>query len=135
MITLLEKPRGYIYAEQITPFPLTNTTPLKETETYNEAIDTLIPFHKSSPYEKKIKSMEYMIHEQEDAIKKQEELITENTKKGELIYEKYQPLQKLLEIVKEMRKTKDWSDIALELKKEKKIQRVDLKTKKIIIEL
>ncbi len=135
MIALLEKPRGYIYAEQITPFPLSNCTPLKETQTYNEAIDTLIPFQKSSPYEKKIKSMEYMIHEQQDAITSQEELIIQNTKKGELIYEKYQPLQKLLEIVKELKKTKDWSDIAIELKKEKKIQRVDLKTKKITIEL
>lgn len=135
MITLLEKPQGYIYAEQITPFPLSNCTPIKETPTYNEAIDALIPFAKSSPYEKKIKSMEYMIHEQQDAIIKQEELIIENTKRAELIYEKYQPLAKLLEIVSEMRKTKKWDEIATELKKEKKIQRIDLKMKKIVIEL
>ena len=79
--------------------------------------------------------MEYMIHEQQDAIIKQEQLIIENTKKGELIYEKYQPLAKLLEIVSEMRKTKKWDEISTELKKEKKIQRVDLKTKKIMVEL
>jgi len=135
MIALLEKSKGYVYTEQITPFPLTNNAPLKETPTYNEAIDALIPFAKSSPYEKKIKSMEYMINEQQEAIIKQEELIIQNTKKGELIYEKYQPLAKLLEIVSEMRKTKKWDEIAIELKKEKKIQRVDLKTKKIVVEL
>ncbi len=135
MISLLKKQQGFIYAEQITPFPLSNCTPLKQTETYNEAIDALIPFQKASPYEKKIKSMEYMIGEQEAAIIKQEELIIQNTKKGELIYEKYQPIKKLLEIVTEMKKTKKWDEIATELKKEKKIQRVDLKTKKIVVEL
>ena len=44
-------------------------------------------------------------------------------------------IQKLLDIVKEMRKSKNWSDVAWELKKEKKIVKVDLKNKKVIIDL
>ena len=132
---MLEHPHGYITADQITPFPLTQSIIVQETQTYNEAIDTLQVVAKASPYEKRIKSMEHMIHEQEDAIQKQENAILENTKGGELIYEKYQPLQKLLEIVQSMRKTKKWDEIATELKKEKKIKHIDLKTKKIVIDL
>ncbi len=135
MMLLLSQPKGYMYVEQITPFPLTNSTLLKVMETYTEAIDTLIPFAKSSPYEKKIKSMEHMIAEQEEAIKTQEESIELNTTKAELVYQKYQPLQQLLAIVSEMRKTKKWNEIAQELRKEKKITSVDLKTKKIVVEL
>ena len=42
---------------------------------------------------------------------------------------------KLLDIVKELRKVKDWKDVEKELKKEKKIAKVDLKNKKVLIEL
>ncbi|HIH47287.1 TPA: hypothetical protein HA297_03225 [Candidatus Woesearchaeota archaeon] len=73
--------------------------------------------------------------EQQEAIAKQEELIILNTAKGERIYEKYAPLHKMLEIVKQLRKNKDWKDIAVELGKEKKIKKVDLKNKKVVIEL
>jgi len=34
-----------------------------------------------------------------------------------------------------MRKNKDWSEVAVELKKEKRIVRVDLKNKKVVIDL
>ena len=134
-IKLIQKPKGYIYAEQITPFMLSLGVLVKEMDTYNEAIDTLDPFQKSSPYEKRIKALEHTINEQDDSIRKQGEAISWNTRKGELIYEKYMAIQKLLDIVKEMRKSKNWSDVAWELKKEKKIVKVDLKNKKVIIDL
>jgi len=131
--TRLEESQGYIYENDVTPFPLQDAKPVTIVKTYNEAIDTLIPFQITSPYEKKINALQRMIEEQERSIEKLNEKIQKNKKKGELIYEKYQPLQKLLGIVKEMKKTKDWKDIAVELKKEKKIKTVDLKHKKIII--
>jgi len=62
-------------------------------------------------------------------------MIELNTKKGELVYEKYQPLSKLLEIVKELRKEKGWNEVAQELKKEKRIKSVDLKNKKVVLDL
>lgn len=132
---LIENPSGFIYEEEITPFHLLGQKESKKTRTYNEAINTLNPFTIVSPYEKKIKTFERIIIEQENAIKKQEEVIELNTKKGELIYEKYVPLQKLLEIVNELKKTKEWTEIAQELKKEKNIKSVDLKNKKVMIEL
>ncbi|MFC1686920.1 hypothetical protein ACFL0E_01015, partial [Nanoarchaeota archaeon] len=121
--------------EQITPFQLTDQKESKKTNSYSEALDTIIISTIASPYEKKIAALGRMIKEQKDAIKKQENLIELNSKKAETIYEKYQSLQKLLDIVKELKKTKDWKDIEKELKKEKKIKRINLKEKKIIIDI
>ena len=52
-----------------------------------------------------------------------------------MIYEKYMALQKLKEIVEELKKSKNWADIAKELKKEKKISKINLEKKVITIEL
>ena len=131
----LVHPQGFIYEEEITPFPLAGLKEKQRTKTYNEAVNTLNPFVVVSPYDQKIKEAERIMAQQQEAIQKQEELIELNSKKGELIYERYQPLHKLLEIVKELKKIKEWAEIASELKKEKKIKSVDLKNKKVIIEL
>ena len=76
-----------------------------------------------------------MIAEQEEAITAQEERVNRNRKKGELIYEHYAALSQLLRAVEELRQTKDWKAIEQELKKEKKIKKVDLKDKQVIIDL
>ncbi|MEK6901608.1 MAG: NFACT family protein [Nanoarchaeota archaeon] len=131
----LKHPQGYVYAEGIFPIPLHDKDPVLMMETYSQALDTLVPMQKQSPYEKKIKTIERMIEDQRKAIETQEETIQRNTRKGELIYEQYAPLYKLLEIVKELRKSKEWKDVALELQKEKKIKKVDLKTKRVVIDL
>ena len=132
---LIEEPSGYIYESEITPFPLCGRKEDDKTETYNQAINTINPFQVISPYERRIKTLTGRINQQQEAITKQEEKISLNTKKGELIYEKYTPIQKLLDIVKELRKEKDWQEVAKELKKEKKISKVDLKNKKVTLSL
>ena len=131
----IEKPQGFIYENEVTPFPLSEKKPEKITETYNEAISTLNLYHKSSPYEKKIELLKKTIASQEEAIQSQENKVEINRKKAEAIYENYQPLQKLLEIVKSLKKSKSWEEIAKELKKEKKISSINLEYKKIIINL
>ena len=131
----LLQPQGFIYAEQITPFALQNIPALATKTTYNEAIDTLNPFQKASPYQKKIAALQTMVEKQQESIQKQQKSIELNTKKGELIYQQYTPLQKLREIVTELKKNHDWQAIAAELKKEKKIKSIDLKEKKILIDL
>ena len=135
MISSSQTPQGYVYAEQVTPFPLQGATPLKIMETYNEAIDSLIPFVISSPYEKRIRALELTITGQEESLQQFHKEATENTSKGELIYGRYAPLQRLLEIVKELRKTKSWNEISAELRKEKRIKEVNLKDKKIMLDL
>ena len=103
-IELTKEPSGNIYEEEITLFPLIDRKVNETKETYNEAINTLNPFLTISPYEQKIKLMEGRIRQQEEAIIKQEGKIEQNTKKGEMIYENYQPLQKLLDAVNELKK-------------------------------
>jgi len=132
-LKLIAKPKGFIYAEQITPFELNKKELIQQTPTYNQALNTLNPFEIISPYQQKIKTLEKTIVHQQAAIQTQENLITLNTQKGELIYQKYQPLQKLLDIVKELKKSKDWSEIGKELSKEKKIKKINLKEKKVIL--
>lgn len=134
-LTKIEEPKGYLYEGHMVPFPLVDLKPLLETKTFSEVVDKINPTEIISPYEKKIKTLQKMIAEQEEAVKKHAEKIELNKKKGELIYEKYVPLQKLLEIVKEMKKNKGWREIALELQKEKKIKKVDLKNKTVTIDL
>ncbi len=135
LIASLNTPQGYIYLEQITPFPLQGEEPLTVTPTYNEAMDILNPFQLLSPYDKKIKSLSSIIAGQEESIHKLDEAVKAATRKAELIYEKYTPLQRLLQIVKDLRKTSDWKEIAQELKKEKKIKLIDLKNKKVTLDL
>lgn len=134
-IKLIEKPSGFIYEEQITPFALEGEKEKEKKETYNEAIDTLKPNLAASPYEKKIMTLKKIVEEQEETIKKQEERSELNSKKAEEIYGHYQPIKKLLEIVQEMRESKAWGEIEKELKKERKIKRIDLKEKKVVLEL
>ncbi len=131
----ISTPKGYLYEEDITPFPLLEKKPFKVTETYNEAIDSLKLSEKPSPYQSKIKTLQRTIEEQEEATKNLEEKISISSRKGELIYEKYAALQKLKEIVEELRKSKNWAEIDKELKKEKKITSVNLEKKVVVIDL
>ena len=105
---------------------------MRETKTYSEAIDGLNPFQIVSPYMQKIKSLEKNVEDQQETMKKHEGAIALNKQKGELIYERYMPLRKLLDIVAEMKKTSNWHQIEEELRKEKRIKQVNLKSKKII---
>ncbi len=135
IVELAEKPKGLIYEEEIAPFPLEDKKPVKQTASFNEAIDALSPLAKPSPYEQKIKAMERTIAEQEESVENLQRKVELNTQKGELIYEKYTPLRKMLEIVKELSKTKSWEEISRELKKEKRIKGIDLKGKKVFLDL
>ena len=111
----------------------------KETEkldTYSAALDTLNPFKTVSPYESKINTIKRMVAAQEKAIGKQDKSIDLNTKKGETVYENYASLQKIIEYVNSaLKEGKEWKEIESELKKVKKIKTIDLKNKKIIVDL
>ena len=135
LLKLVEHPHGCSYPDDITPFPLLGKKPLKITATYSGALDTLHPFQKTSPYQQKINSLLRTIADQEESILGLQEKIITNKEKGELMYQKYAPLQKLLEIVQEMKKSKNWQEMGKELAREKKIRKIDLKNKKIILDL
>lgn len=134
-IDLIKNSSGNIYENDITPFSLNDKKPSKKTETYNEAINTLNPFEIISPYEQRISTIKKMISQQEGAIEKLKGKIELNTKKGERIYERYTSIQQMLDIVHELRLEKEWTEVSVELKKERKVKSVNLKEKKVVIEL
>src|SRR3989344_663006 len=72
LLHLVESPGGYIYEEEITPFPLQGQKVVQETKTYSEAIDGLNPFQIVSPYVQKIKSLEKNISDQQETMRKHE---------------------------------------------------------------
>lgn len=135
LVKSLEKSKGYFYEDQLSPIKLKDQKEVKFLETFNESLDTLNPLGKVSPYRKKIEHIKKIIKEQEQAALDLENGIELNTKKGELVYEKYAQLQKLLDIVGEIKKTKSWVDIGKELRKSKKIKQVDLKKKRVVVDL
>ncbi|MBI2667088.1 NFACT family protein [Candidatus Woesearchaeota archaeon] len=129
----LKKPLGFFYEEEIYPFALTDKTPKTITQTYNEALDTLKPFKKKSPYENKIEHLQRTIATQEEAIKIQKEKIIEESRKGESIYENYTFFQQLLDHAKELFKKEGIEAVEQEIKKDKKNMKVDKFRKKIAI--
>lgn len=133
-LKLLEEPAGYLSEDEVTPFPLQTKESFKKFSSYNEAIDSLIPFFKASPYEKKIKALQHTLVQQEESIQNLDQHAVEEIRKGESIYEHYSFIQELLEQVKEIRRDNDWQAVAQELQKEKRIKKVDLKHKTVLVE-
>ena len=77
--TDLLTPKGYVYTDQVIPFALQNSTPLKTTATFSEALDGIIITTKASPYQKKIITFQKTIEDQEESCTKQENAIKLNT--------------------------------------------------------
>ncbi len=75
-------PQGYLYADEITPFPLTNQKVTRIIPSYAEAVDAIVPYPKSSPYQAKISQLQHTIAQQEAAIAEQEQALLENKRKG-----------------------------------------------------
>ena len=72
---------------------------------------------------------------QKETKTKLEEGIEENTAKAELIYQKYQEIEKMLNGLKEARKKKSWKEIQEELKDNKKVKKINPKDSKIVVDL
>ncbi len=133
-LNLIIIPQGYLYLDEITPFPLINQKALRITTSYAEAADTIIPFPRSSPYLSKISQLQHTIAQQEQAIAEYGQNIAEKARRGELIYENYAALQKLLEAVQEWKQQQGWEAVARELRKLPKIKQINMKEKKITVE-
>ncbi len=131
----VKSPSGYEYEDEMSPILFAHKKHTKKTETYSELLDALIVDVKPSPYEQKILQMKKIIEKQELSRVEIEKNIESNTKIAELIYNHYVPLGKLLKVVDELKKTKTWQEIKTELAKEKKITSINLKQKKVVIDL
>ncbi len=128
-------PQGFIYVEQITPFKLAGPEPITVTKTYNEAIDSLNPFQRTTPLERKINTINRRIIEQEDVIKSLGQKITVAQRSGELIYENYTSLKTLLQLVAELKVNHNWIEMMDELKRQNRITQFNLKHKTVVVNL
>ncbi len=135
MLQLLETPQGFVYGEDVAPFVLVERSPQQLFSSYNEAIDSLPVSEKASPYEKRIRQLEHTSAEQAEAIMQLERQIQEDTRKGELIYEQYAEVQALLQKVQELKSKASWEEVKRELEKNSKVRKVDMKDKKVLLEL
>ena len=142
----IKKPRATIYkSKDINPFPLSiyqNLIP-KKFSSYNQALDFILSKKtfqlekekKESQFQEKIKKLKHIIQEQEKTIQKLKQQETEFTKKANHIYEKYQELNSLLNKIKQAKQKLSWDEIRKELKKHKQIKQINLKEKKIILQI
>lgn len=90
---------------------------------------------KKTILEKESRKLQKIVKEQELAIEKLEEEIDTNQKKGELLYEKYQLVQDILENLKKARKTHSWKEVKEKLKGHKIVKQINEKQKQILIDI
>ncbi|MBW2990316.1 NFACT family protein [Candidatus Woesearchaeota archaeon] len=76
-----------------------------------------------------------IIKKQEQRLKALEKSITENQRKGELIYEHYQEIKELLENINLDRKKMSWEEVKKKYKNNKLIKEIDEKTGKVVVKL
>jgi predicted ribosome quality control (RQC) complex YloA/Tae2 family protein len=135
------KPEPGIYENgDIVPFKLKQFKNLKfeKFKTFNEAIDDkygTIENVEKTKHNLKLDKIDRIIKEQNEKIKELEKKAEEDTKKGELIYEKYQQIDSLIKELKDIRKKHSWKEIKDKLKNHKIIKKIDEKNNKIIIDV
>lgn len=129
---------GFVYSKEISAIELFSSKVgdlVEKKESFSSALDTVNPLVKISPYLKKIESIEKIVSKQEEACALIEKDISDNTLKGEKIYEKYADISKLQEAVAIMQKSKGWDEIKKELEKLSKVKSLDLKKKAVVLDL
>lgn len=90
---------------------------------------------KDSPYAKKIKELKWIMAEQEVTLNELKVKETENRKKGEIIYNNYQMIKDILDEINKASKKYSWKEIKEKLKWHKVVKDVDVKEKKVVIEV
>lgn len=144
MIEEVKSPKGCLFENGImAPLHLINEKKINELPTFNEALDLLLSKTKAElekeknevVYDQKKESLQRILNEQQERLKEVEAESEKAAKQGDWFYEHYQEVHSLLEKIKEVQKKEGWKGVELFLKRLKKIKRVDLKEKKVILEL
>ncbi|MEK6875819.1 MAG: hypothetical protein AABX63_00290, partial [Nanoarchaeota archaeon] len=90
---------------------------------------------KESPYAKKINELNRIIEEQKASLEGLKSGEEENRKKAELIYHNYQLIKETLDEINKASKKYSWEEIKEKLKGHKLIKDVDVKDKRVAIEI
>ena len=113
----------------------------KKFKSYNDALDFVlskesgIETKKTEKYEKQIKKLDIIIENQRKHIVEIEKDIKDESEKAECIYQNYNIIS---EILYEMNKAKEklsWDEIKKRLKGHKTIKEINVKDKKVVLEL
>jgi predicted ribosome quality control (RQC) complex YloA/Tae2 family protein len=139
-------PSAVLYENgELAPFALLHfkDMKMKSFSSFNEALDSELSKNleeaeiKSQEDVKKEKEdkIQLIITEQEERIKGLEKSIDENHRKGELIYEHYNDVKQILELLKQAREKYSWEEIKEKLKGHKIIKEIKEKEGQIILEL
>ena len=130
---LKKKAKPVVYSgKKAAPFKLKSFEgEIKEFDSYCSALDSL-NFREYVDVKTK---MEIMIEKQEKSLKKLEKEIEENTKIGELMYNKYQLIEGVLSQINFARKKHSWKEIKDKLKGHKVVKEINEKEGKIVIEI
>ncbi|MBI5391091.1 NFACT family protein [Candidatus Woesearchaeota archaeon] len=128
-----------LYENEAFPFLLHSYPKEKQIKqaTFNEAIKALvkaIPQQlKSSPHQKEIERVKTILSAQQQQIKTWEKEAEEQKRKGEMIYEHYQELQQILQVMREAIKKYSEQELKEKLKQQSKIKKIDLKEKEVVV--
>jgi len=104
-------------------------------DTLNEYFSQETTKKKESPYNKKITELKWIIKEQEDTLNSLKIKEKENRKKAELIYNNYKLINEILEEINKATKKYSWMEIKEKLKGHKVVKDVDVKDKRVVIEI
>jgi len=113
----------------------------KKFSSYSGGLDTYftkelkITKKEESAYTKKINELKRIIEEQEGTLKEMRVKETESREKAEQIYNNYQLIQEILNEVNKASKKYSWKEIKEKLKGHKVVKDVDVKEKKVVVEV
>ncbi len=130
----VQHPRGHVYAELVAPIELHGRKVLKEFETFSEALASLRPQGKPSPYEKKISALRLMLAQQQEAVRKLEEKSRSCTRHGEMLYEHYAEVQEILAEAAEASVSRGWGAALEKVKKNGLVRGINPKTKSVLLQ-
>ncbi|MFH0868045.1 MAG: NFACT family protein [Candidatus Woesearchaeota archaeon] len=127
----------------VTPidFKLYNDYEKKNFLGFNEALDAYFTKERKvvkkeeSAYTKKIEELRRIIEEQKDTLENMKVKEIENRKKAEAIYNNYQQIKEILDEINKASKKYSWEDIKKKLKGHKVVKDLDVKEKKVVIEI
>ena len=129
-------------AVDVTPFSLEFYKELeaKKFKSFNSALEYYFTHEfkevrKKSSYELKLEKLERIITEQKLMIKGMEKGEKENRAKAELIYNNYALVKEVLYEIKKAKEKYSWEEIKEKLKGHKLVKDVDVKEKKVVVEL
>ena len=111
---------------------------LKKFETFNSAVRHFyLQFRevKETEFDRKLKSLQRIIEEQNSTIEELKKQEKESREKGELIYHKYSIIKDILDELAKASKKYSWKEIKEKLKWHKIIKEVNDKDRKVVVEI